>query len=454
MWENIDNAPWTFWLHFFVLVGLVFDAYQRRKTPWILPALVVYGTVAFWYTGDYLLSEPLSYTRFKPEILTLAFFQVALFLCVFRALLPPIAKKFTWKPLYYRNILAQQGRLRPTGQFSPRFIHRLLIGLILGWLGIFATGIYFAEDLWPALIWPPLHHVKVVMYPLVGLGSGNSFIFTTMGYVHLTICSIFGVVAVLVRGPTRWMAILMMAISWPYFWFDRVRNKIIALVFPGMITLWLTGRHPLAMRLVFTIILVLVVHIWFLRVSLYRSYHDMRAFTKTPATMEAEHHGLDMLKELCWINTFISEGTYRPNWGQRYFAELVNPIPRALWPGKPMVGIDYAIARGFGGAESSHGVHVTIATGMIGQGCVNFGSILGVVAAAGLFAFWAAFLARLWCQRSSLLRLMLFLLGMGLTFNTGRDFTLLVLFPFVFAYVAVIFYEKISGTRMVENPHR
>jgi hypothetical protein len=26
--------------------------------------------------------------------------------------------------------------------------------------------------------------------------------------------------------------------------------------------------------------------------------------------------------------------------------ELVNPIPRGLWPGKPLIGIDYAIARG------------------------------------------------------------------------------------------------------------
>jgi hypothetical protein len=55
-----------------------------------------------------------------------------------------------------------------------------------------------------------------------------------------------------------------------------------------------------------------------------------------------------MLEELAWINSFIDKGTYAINYGQRYFAELVNPIPRGLWQGKPLIGIDYAIARGQG----------------------------------------------------------------------------------------------------------
>jgi hypothetical protein len=55
-----------------------------------------------------------------------------------------------------------------------------------------------------------------------------------------------------------------------------------------------------------------------------------------------------MLEELAWINSFIDKGTYAVNWGQRYWAELVNPIPRGLWQGKPLIGIDYAIARGQG----------------------------------------------------------------------------------------------------------
>jgi hypothetical protein len=38
---------------------------------------------------------------------------------------------------------------------------------------------------------------------------------------------------------------------------------------------------------------------------------------------------------------------------------------------------------------------------------------------------------------------------MGLTFNTGRDFTLLVLFPFLFGYIGVRLIEWYQG----KGPH-
>jgi len=86
-----------------------------------------------------------------------------------------------------------------------------------------------------------------------------------------------------------------------------------------------------------------------------------------------------MYRELGYINYFIDNGTYQVNWGTRYFAEIVNPIPRIIWPGKPMIGIDYAIARGmaYGNQDAkSGGIAASISTGMIGQGVVNFGLYL------------------------------------------------------------------------------
>ena len=46
----------------------------------------------------------------------------------------------------------------------------------------------------------------------------------------------------------------------------------------------------------------------------------------------------------------------------------MNPIPRGLWQGKPLIGIDYAIARGQGweAVDAQAGVGATISTGMIG----------------------------------------------------------------------------------------
>ncbi len=118
-----------------------------------------------------------------------------------------------------------------------------------------------------------------------------------------------------------------------------------------------------------------------------------------------------------------------------------------------MIGMDYAFARGFGGNnDSAAGVYATIATGMIGQGVANFGRFFGVLAAAFLMTCWTGFLSRLWLQRDRLPRLFLFIVGCGLTFNMGRDITLLVLWPFCFGLIGVWIWEKFSPHRRGPAP--
>jgi hypothetical protein len=160
---------------------------------------------------------------------------------------------------------------------------------------------------------------------------------------------------------------------------------------------------------------------------------------------EKKHLGLNMLEELGWTNYLIEHNRYQPKWGARYFAELVNPIPRSVWKSKPLIGIDYAIARGYAweGAETSEaGVAATISTGMIGQGVVNFGPWLGPIAAALLMAGWIAVLGRLDLAGDDIGRLVLYMVGMVLTFNMARDITLLVLYPFVFGYLILIWRDR------------
>ena len=160
-----------------------------------------------------------------------------------------------------------------------------------------------------------------------------------------------------------------------------------------------------------------------------------------------------MFSELGHINNLFSGDLYQPTWGGRYYAEVVNFIPRGLWKNKPLVGIDYAIARGFGTENISNdnkfaggGVTTSIATGMIGQGVVNFGRFFGPMAAALLMSFWVAILARL-DLKGDPARLLLCGLGMILTFNMGRDITLFVLYPFVFGYMLLLAYEKWQRTK-------
>ena len=88
-------------------------------------------------------------------------------------------------------------------------------------------------------------------------------------------------------------------------------------------------------------------------------------------------------------------------------------------------------------------VTATISTGMIGQGVVNFGRYWGAIAAGILMSFWVVLLARQDLMGNyDTGRLLLFGLGIILTFNMGRDIALLVLYPFFFGWAALWAWQR------------
>jgi hypothetical protein len=92
-------------------------------------------------------------------------------------------------------------------------------------------------------------------------------------------------------------------------------------------------------------------------------------------------------------------------------------------------------------------VGATISTGMIGQGVVNFGTFFGVLAAALIMAFWVAILARQDLKGEKMGRMLLFFIGLVLTFNLGRDITLITLYPFLFGYIMLTIWAQINGEK-------
>src|SRR5262249_14705997 len=217
------------------------------------------------------------------------------------------------------------------------------------------------------------------------------------------------------------------------------RHVVLATVVPGAVAFVLFSRVPPLGKLVVTAA-GLVGLDFAMRVII--TYRDV-GFSEIDLSMaqQSSHLGLNMASELVYITTFLSDGTLSLSYGMRYLAELANVIPRAIWPDKPLIGIDYAIARGFGDALNDIGVFATVSSGAIGQGVLNFGNIFGPIAAAFLLSGWIGILARFRLQATPL-RQALFLVGLGLTFNLGRDITLLVLWPIVFGYVGVRLFER------------
>jgi hypothetical protein len=273
--------------------------------------------------------------------------------------------------------------------------------------------------------------------------------------------ALFGVVFAISKNPrTRMVAGTVWCLMAPWYFLDRTRNTMLAVLLPGLLTyVFLRLRVNLLMKCVILALCFLVVEGWMKFVIQTRSTSNvaivvqqlgLAGVTEKLRESEIKHAGLNMFEELAWINKFIEDGRYQVNNGARYFAEVVNPIPRVLWPGKPMIGIDYAIARGQAWADAGAkegGVGATISTGMIGQGVVNFGPFFGVLAAAFLMGLWAAILARQDLKGDKTGRLLLYMLGLVLTFNLGRDITLITLYPFLFGYIMLSVWAQVHGEK-------
>ncbi|NEQ84755.1 MAG: hypothetical protein F6K26_32785 [Moorea sp. SIO2I5] len=424
-----------------LLFILVIEAFLvRDKRAWSIPALAVYATVGAWYFIE-LFYTPENFIQFPSVIIEYCYWQISIFLVTFRILIPYISRRFLNK---YHSIFK-------VTVFNPE---QLFIVLAFVWLVLLAYGVSRLNgDLFTALF-PLLGRRGPQMWGRAAAAGGDGFIVSSASYVYTLVCAFFGVLLPLpMNRQLKTLNLLLVLIVVPYFIFMGARNQLLAVIMPGYFSYALFSPDPLWKKALISMATFWAINELLTLIITYRNIGFQGLFNPEFAPQfqeeveEEGHLGLNMLEELCYINQFYQEGSLKLTYGGRYLAEAANVIPRAIWPNKPLIGIDYAILRGFGGADNSIGVFATISTGLIGQGFYNFGPIFGPMGAAILMAAWASFMGRLWAQQFSTLRLGLFLICLGLTFNLGREFTLLVLWPALFGYVFVLMLERYGSKK-------
>ena len=443
--------PLSFWAVIALLVGGGVWSFGRMNDGTGLPMLAVLGTATAWYVGDVFYND---YPRhhvllFDAATLENAWWQVAWFLTVFLVMTPVIHQWMNRRNLQRRSGVLQMFKLGVNQPELQKSLNTLFWGCASVWFVLFLIAIVKIKAQIIFYLFPFLGH-SYSPWSHGRIGAGLDFLDILAVYLELLVASMFGVVAALATDRrVRSCALLLIMLTWPYFIFDRTRNSMLAITIPAVLSwVFLRLRGGMLKKILLLLVFFLVVNTWMKFVIANRDKMSITAaFEQKGLNVDADkkvhNAGLNMYEELCWVSTFIDNGTYHVNWGERYFAELVNPIPRALWPGKPLIGIDYAIARGMSyGSTDASGVVATVSTGFIGQGVVNFGRFLGPLAAALLMSFWAAWLARLDLNIHALGRLPLYALGMILTFNLGRDITLITLYPFLFGRLAVWWLER------------
>jgi hypothetical protein len=458
MLDTLAILPFSFWAVIALLAFGVIQASGQIRRGTGLPLLAVLGTAAAWYAGDalynnYATNHALTFT---PEVLDRAWWQVALFLVALLVFTPVVHSMVNSG---HRRRTSAAYEMFRSGIKEPLFqrrIDRMFLGCALLWgvLSVVAAIRLKGEALYYFI---PYLDYMADPWGRGRVGGGYDALLSLAGYLEMFVACLFGIVLAVATNPrVRFLALAGCVAAWPYFLFSRARNVMLAVVIPSLLAwVFLRLRGGLTRRMGVLCLGFLVVNAWFGFVLTNRSTMSMTEALKEEGLdlehSESVHHeGLNMYEELCWINSLIGEGTYRPDWGRRYFAELVNPIPRSLWAGKPLIGIDYAKVRGQAYEQGEAGVAATISTGMIGQGAVNFGPFLGPVFAAFLMSLWVAILARLDLHGDEVGRLPLFILGLTMTFNLGRDITFITLYTFVFGAAVVWWLDR----RAAQEPGR
>jgi len=407
----------------------------------------VYVTVFAWYFLDPFI-YPEQYDSLPSSSLGQSYGQIVLFLIGFRV--------FT--PVAIRWIL----RRRSSGVFDTRLTPRqILIAAAALWLLLFVIGIARMGGDVMGAVFPVDGRAGPTMWGRNAVEtSASGFLISSAAYMFNAVTAFLGVLIFFQRSIVwRLLAGAMFAIALPYFFLAGARSHFLAAALPFVLTYLFYGRHLLILKLVILTIAFFCLREGFKFVTEFRGtgFRELLA-SKNPYELMPEDErtsGLNMIEELCFVNAYLDSGETSPAYGARYLNELLNFIPRSIWPSKPLLGIDYAKWRGFESPDSEDnelGVNATVASGMIGGGVLNFGQIFGPVVAGILMALWTGLLIRWWEQRRSLLRLVLFMLGAGLTFNLGRDITLLVLWPVVFAYVFVRLAESRATRRFGRLP--
>ena len=427
-----------------ILLGLR-QSLGRIRDGLGIPMGVVILTVAVWYVGDAVYNESIYLQQmvFPQDTIMEAWRQVAVFLGSF----------IVAAPLAHR---VMNRRIAPLGSSISRYLRRgidgvetqsgldnLFRGALFVWAAVLMVAVFRYEGAILYFFLPTLGP-HPGSWSRSGIGGGAETFFALANYFHLLVAAVFGVVAALSKNRLiRIGALIGVAVTWPFYIFDRTRKFILAIALPGLLSwVFLRLRGGLTRKVVVLGIAFLGVNAWFGFIISNR--HDFRiseAFLGNRFDMamasSTRHEGFNMFEELAWIIKLTEGGAYSPAWGSSYFANLVNPIPRSLWPDKPTIALDYAVARGLGGGDSAAGVYATLSTGLVGQGVVNFGLYLGPMAAAILMSLWTALLARVDIRATGGGYIPLYALGLVLTFNMGRDITFLESYPFFFGYAVL-----------------
>ncbi|MBW4518943.1 MAG: hypothetical protein KME16_04475 [Scytolyngbya sp. HA4215-MV1] len=432
--------PFNYVLAGIILGVLSLEAFLRRNRAWGIPSLIIYATTALWYFVE-IFYTPEEYTSFPNSIIEDSYTEVIIFLISYRLMISYCTKRLVNRRLNMATYISQF-------TFNP---NRFLVYIASVWLILLLFGLSRVNWNLVEALFPLTGRAGINMWSRAGAGAAGAggFIISSANYIYTLTCAFFGILLFFTRNQIKILNLALILASWPFYMLSGTRNQFLAVAMPAFFTYLLLSKQKWWMKILVSLLLFGMLNYLFTIVIAYRDVGFQSVVSNLMQGQEinkpeTKHLGLNMAVELFYINQFYDQGQVQLQYGFDYLADFLNFIPRAIWPEKPILGLQYNLLRGFGSSRGDIGVFATIASGFIGRGVLNFGPWLGPIAPALLLALWSALLSRFWSQRYSVLRLCLFLMGLGITPNLGRDITLLVIWPMIFGYGLVRFLEHLD----------
>jgi hypothetical protein len=199
------------------------------------------------------------------------------------------------------------------------------------------------------------------------------------------------------------------------------RSSIVPTIGPLLAALyfWLRPSQKKMALLIGLPLLALIGYTWSAATVVTRNTGEFR----WSAADDVDYVGFEMFRELLFISSKVpDELEYRL--GRTYYVQLVNPIPRFLWPDKPTDDAGLVLATARGEVDASGEAYLTRSPGLLGEMYWNFG-IPGVFLLSAL----AGVLLRAWDRIPQLApdsrcAFLIYTGGLGLVFLSGRSISM------------------------------
>jgi hypothetical protein len=244
-------------------------------------------------------------------------------------------------------------------------------------------------------------------------------------------------------GFRKFVVILFFAYMGARAFNDGTRSKIIEILMPVAAGIYWRLSAPMK-RTALTVALPAIVALGFLW-SAASVLGRNEGRLDWEGAMEADYVGFEMFRELLFLQRHVPEsGPYQ--WGFTYYVQLVNPIPRFIWPNKPVGDAGLQLAE-LQGAIQDGNAYLTVSPGLIGEMHWN-GGWPGIFLISLLFGH----LAKSWDRSrilatQSILAFTVFAAGLAIIFVSGRSINMPTIYGMLGLFVLLLFFSKRAARR-------